>query len=165
MRRFSKEAAAAAGEKENVFQFARTSTEAASSSAHGQKEAEEKPAAEEEADAGADATTSTSSSYWGPAAACAEEDTSSLDLLGIPRSSSWLEASRQWVAAMGAGFDFEGKTFCTPTLTRFGSIKDLMWYLDRGENPPPGPPSTILECFGSVRGASKSIALLPRRRA
>ena len=158
MRRSSKETAAAAGEKENVSQFAWTSTEAASSSAHGQKEAEEKPAAEEEADAGADATTSTSSSYWGPAAACAEEDTSSLDLLGIPRSSSWLEASRQWVAAMGAGFDFEGKIFCSLTLTRFGSIKDLMRYLDRGENRPPGPPSTILEGFGSVKGASKGFS-------
>ena len=155
MRRSCKEAAAATGEKEFVFHLVWPSTEAALSSAHGQKEAEEKPAAEEEADAGADAPTSTSSSYWGPAAACAEEDTSSLDLLGIPRSSSWLEASRQWVAAMGAGFEGKGKTFGTPTLTRFGSTKDLMWYMDRGENRPPGPPSTTLEGFGSVKGTSK----------
>ena len=155
MRKSSKQAASAVGEKENVSQFASTSTEAALSSAYGQKEAEEKPAAEEEADAGVDATTSTSSPTWGPAAACAEEDTSSLDLLGIPRSSSWLEASRQWVAAMGAGFEGKGKTFGTPTLTRFGSTKDLMWYMDRDKNRPPGPPSTTLEGFGSVKGTSK----------
>ena len=70
-------------------------------------------------------------------------------------SSSWLEASRLWVAAMGAGLEGKGKTFGTPTLTRFGSTKDLMWYMDRGKNRPPGPPSTTLEGFGSVKGTSK----------
>ena len=60
---------------------------------------------------------------------------------------------------MGAGFEGKGKTFGTPTLTRFGSIKDLMWYLDRGENRPPGPPSTILEFFGSVKGGEQGLQL------
>ena len=73
----------------------------------------------------------------------------------VLESSSWLEASRVWVAAMGAGFDGKGKTFGTPTLTGFSSTKGLMWCMDRGKDRPPGPASTTLEGFGSVKGKSK----------
>jgi hypothetical protein len=71
-------------------------------------------------------------------------------------SSSWLQASEVWVAAMAAGYKGKGKTFGTPTLSSFGSVKGLTWCMDRGmDRPPPPPPSTTLEGFGSVKGKSK----------
>jgi hypothetical protein len=74
-------------------------------------------------------------------------------------SSSWLQASNVWLAAMAAGCHGKGKTFGTPTLLRFGSVMGLTWCMDNNMDrpPPPPPPLTTLEGFGSVKGNSKGI--------